>query len=185
MGDSSPFGRILPRSFDAECVEQLRHTDSRPNLIVAGLYLGSIAAAQSSFSIRSLGITHILTVADSIQPKFPKRIHYKIVEVTDEDHTPLLPHFDECVEFIQRAISEGGSVLVHCLAGVSRSASVVAAYLMKVEEMALNEALKHIRQKRPLVSPNPGFMRQLEEYGQGLKPAEQLERRPSRRLTHC
>mmetsp|Transcript_1640 Transcript_1640/g.3529 ORF Transcript_1640/g.3529 Transcript_1640/m.3529 type:complete len:186 (+) Transcript_1640:3278-3835(+) len=185
MGDNSPYGRVLPRSFDAECMEQLRHTDSRPNLIIPGLYLGSVAAAQSSYSLRSLGITHILTVADAIPPKFPRRIEYKIVEVTDEETTALLPYFDECVEFIQKAIADGGSVLVHCLAGVSRSATIVTAYLMKVEGMDLNQALKHIRQKRPLANPNPGFINQLRDYSESLEPAEIYERKPSRRLTTC
>jgi protein phosphatase slingshot len=183
MGDFSLFG-----SRSLECMEQLRHTDSRPSLvrptqINAGLYLGSIAAAQSSYSVRSLGITHILTVADSIPPKFPEvkarqRIQYKIIEVTDEDTSHLLPHLDECVDFIHRAIADGGNILVHCLAGVSRSATVVAAYLMKVDGLGLEEALKHIRRKRPLVNPNPGFISQLRQYAEGIKPTDDFKRMP-------
>jgi protein-tyrosine phosphatase len=127
-------------------------------------------------------------VADSIPPKFPKvrprqRIQYKIIEVTDEDSSHLLPHFDECVDFIQRAIADGGNILVHCLAGVSRSATIVAAYLMKVDGLGLDEALQHIRKRRPLINPNPGFISQLRQYGEGIKPAEVLERRPQRRFT--
>jgi hypothetical protein len=57
-----------------------------------------------------------------------------------------------------------GSVLVHCAAGVSRSATVVLGYLMARQNLSLAAALQHLKEVRPWVSPNPGFMQQLEAY---------------------
>lgn len=55
-------------------------------------------------------------------------------------------------------------MLVHCVAGVSRSATLVIAYLMKFEYMSLRQAFYHVKAVRPIIRPNPGFWRQLIEY---------------------
>lgn len=57
------------------------------------------------------------------------------------------------------------NVVVHCLVGVSRSSSIVAAYLMKKFHLALEWTLTFIKSVRPVVSPNLGFLQQLEEWG--------------------
>ena len=44
------------------------------------------------------------------------------------------------------------------------SVTVVVAYLMKTREMSLSEALQHVKSRRPLAAPNPGFIRQLEDF---------------------
>lgn len=58
----------------------------------------------------------------------------------------------------------GGKILVHCMAGVSRSASIVLAYLVKYQSLTLREAYVVLRKARPIASPNPGFWKQLIEY---------------------
>jgi protein-tyrosine phosphatase len=62
---------------------------------------------------------------------------------------------------------ENGHVLVHCAAGMSRSPTVVIAYLMKVHRKSLREAFAYVRSKR-FVSPNYGFMKQLSAYAKEL-----------------
>lgn len=62
---------------------------------------------------------------------------------------------------------QGTCVLVHCKMGVSRSASTVIAYAMKEYEWTLEQALKHVKERRSIVQPNAGFMRQLQTY-QGI-----------------
>ena len=50
---------------------------------------------------------------------------------------------------------------MHCMAGVSRSATLVIAYIMKKYKMSLDEAKKLVEAKRPFINPNPGFIKQL------------------------
>jgi len=52
-------------------------------------------------------------------------------------------------------------VLVHCTMGMSRSATLVLAYLVRHTNMSLAQALLHTKERRPVASPNPGFMQQL------------------------
>lgn len=61
-------------------------------------------------------------------------------------------------------------MLVHCKMGVSRSAATVLAYAMKQYGWSLEQALKHVQERRPIVRPNPGFLRQLQTY-QGILTA--------------
>lgn len=54
------------------------------------------------------------------------------------------------------------------MAGVSRSAAICIAYLMKYESMTLLEAYQHLKEVRPQIRPNPGFFEQLIEYEKKL-----------------
>ena len=67
---------------------------------------------------------------------------------------------EEGVSFISDAIAneEQGGLLVHCMAGQSRSVTMVIAYLIKIENYTLGDAIGLIKNSRPTISPNPGFM---------------------------
>lgn len=67
---------------------------------------------------------------------------------------------------IEAVIAGGGNVLVHCVAGVSRSATVCLAFLTKFRCATLKQAYHMMAKKRPLVRPNIGFWRQLIAYEQ-------------------
>lgn len=66
--------------------------------------------------------------------------------------------------FVENVRSSGGKVLVHCLAGISRSPTICIAYLMYSQNLSLDQAYDLVKQRRRLISPNLNFMRQLFEY---------------------
>ncbi|ELR15749.1 dual specificity phosphatase, catalytic domain containing protein [Acanthamoeba castellanii str. Neff] len=91
---------------------------------------------------------------------------YLAFAATDSPTYRMADHFDEACRFIDEARAQGGGprrVLVHCQAGVSRSASVVLCYLMRNNEWTLRQAIEHVWQTRPFVLPNAGFFDQLLE----------------------
>lgn len=133
------------------------------------LYLGSVGAAYNSQVLKNLQISHILTICECLPPKFPSEFDYKVVPVTDEPSTRLNKYFEEATDFIKKVIEEGKNVLVHCFAGVSRSASIVIAYLMRFHSMDYNAAHKYVKARRPWINPNYGFQGQLRRYGIFLK----------------
>jgi len=111
-----------------------------------------------------LNITHILTVARALHPKFQSEITYHLLDVDDWLGEDLLSHFEDAFSFIDFARSLHQPLLVHCLAGVSRSVTVVIGYLMKRENMDFRHAVELVQSKRQVASPNKAFLRQLQIY---------------------
>jgi len=83
------------------------------------------------------------------------------IRVEDVDYANLLVHFPSACRFIDQALNEGGVVLVHCIQGLSRSPTVVAAYLMWSMRIHATQALEIVRNARDQIWPNPGFQEQL------------------------
>ena len=83
----------------------------------------------------------------------------------DDPNFNILPYLDIASDKINDLIlRKNAHVLVHCVAGVSRSATIVIAYLMKFRRMDLRTAFNHCYHLRPVIRPNNGFMMQLINY---------------------
>lgn len=87
--------------------------------------------------------------------------HIVMRDSLDEDLTKYL---DSCVNHVQSVVKSGGRILVHCVAGVSRSASICIAYLVKFKGKTLKDAYTHVSTKRPCVFPNFNFWQHLTEF---------------------
>ena len=85
-------------------------------------------------------------------------------DLLDNEKTDIAATFEESIDFIKTAKEMGGRILVHCIAGVSRSSSVVLAYLMKEEGWDLYTAYEYAKKRRFIVKPNKGFRLQLARY---------------------
>ncbi|XP_049910993.1 dual specificity protein phosphatase 22-B-like isoform X2 [Epinephelus moara] len=73
-------------------------------------------------------------------------------------------YFRDSIMFIHESRLKGEGCLVHCVAGVSRSVTLVVAYIMTVTGRGWVESLAAVRVVRPCAGPNLGFLRQLEEF---------------------
>ena len=101
---------------------------------------------------------------------FDKQVWYSF-EVDDEPDAPLYKHFDAAHRIIRKALAEGNRILVHCAAGVSRSVTLVAAYLIIEKGMSADDALRLISAHRTHANPNHGFRTQLRLLERMCKPA--------------
>ncbi|XP_069609024.1 protein phosphatase Slingshot homolog 3 isoform X2 [Ranitomeya imitator] len=151
---------------DNEMIMILAQMD-RPSEIFPYLYLGSEWNASNLEELQKNKVSHILNVTREIDNFFPETFSYLNIRVLDEESTNLLQYWKETHSFISSARRKGTCVLVHCKMGVSRSASTVIAYAMKEYEWTFEEALKHVKERRSIVQPNAGFLRQLQTY-QGI-----------------
>ncbi|MGL5264295.1 MAG: dual specificity protein phosphatase family protein [Candidatus Rhabdochlamydia sp.] len=129
------------------------------------LFLGNQESAQNFFFIQSRKITHIINSAskDFASYAFPGVQHYDI-PLSDELNASITPYLAASVNFIKKAQKEGGSVLSHCEQGLSRSVSIVIAYLISEEGMTYRSALNKIREVRPQAQPNPTFAKELNQF---------------------
>ena len=87
-------------------------------------------------------------------------IRFKGLDLDDSCVEDIGKFFDESVKFIDEAIDSGGKVLVHCLAGISRSATIAIAYIMLRHNQSVEEAVEEVRKNR-IIHPNEGFLKQL------------------------
>ncbi|KAJ2357175.1 hypothetical protein GGF43_001625, partial [Coemansia sp. RSA 2618] len=86
----------------------------------------------------------------------------------DHNETNVSKYFDECFAYIDEARTQHGGVLVHCQLGVSRSASLVIAYVMRTMRVGLDAAYEYVRLRAPCISPNISLVSQLSEYSRAL-----------------
>ena len=132
--------------------------------ILSRLFLGSIEAEQSPLEeLKLLGLTHILRLGCTAFPKtHPDDLCYLEVDVMDLPDADLLGHLRDrdTNGFIDAGRTAGG-VLVHCMAGISRSATTVMTYMMCKQQIGYKQALAALRERRTRISPNPGFLDQL------------------------
>ena len=116
--------------------------------------------------LRRIGITHILNISTTVDNPYPG-ITAMFINISDGGG-PIEKYFPQTYDFIQGALDAGGKVLVHCHMGISRSATIVIAYLMKALNMPYVEVLAMVKAKRPIVDPCLAFTWKLMEYQKEL-----------------
>jgi predicted protein tyrosine phosphatase len=137
-----------------------------PSEIIEGkLYLSCASVASRANLIELYKIKGIVSLggidAQLTYKMHPDQIRQLIVIVSDLENEPILLEFEGCIDFINKT---EGAVLVHCMAGISRSATIVIAYLMSEKRLSFQDAYDHVKKRRRIVRPNDGFIRQLREF---------------------
>jgi len=86
------------------------------------------------------------------------------IDIMDIPSADLRSHLDDACARIEKSLAAGKNVLVHCQQGISRSASVVIAYLIKNHGMSYEFAFAFVKKYRPCIKPNSGFVKCLKEW---------------------
>ncbi|CAD8061285.1 unnamed protein product [Paramecium primaurelia] len=128
------------------------------------LFLGNLDCLHNQQILESNNVNCVLSICTEekimVGPKY-KQIY---LDIHDNMNSQISNVFERSFLFIEKALKSQQNVLVHCAAGISRSATLVLAYLMKSYQYTVEQALRYLKQKRPYVRPNPGFLLQLLDY---------------------
>ncbi|XP_077439513.1 dual specificity protein phosphatase 22-B-like [Vanacampus margaritifer] len=133
------------------------------NKVLPDLYVGNIKDAGDKDLLRRHNITHILSIHDAPAAVL-EDMTYLCIVAADHRKQNLIRFFRESIVFIHNCRLKREACLVHCVAGVSRSVTLVVAYIMTVTGRGWVESLAAVRAARPCAAPNLGFLRQLDEF---------------------
>lgn len=134
---------------------------------LGGLYIGELMAALNIPSLKSKNIKAIISVTNEMIKFDDKEIIHLIIPALDDTKFNINQYFRISYDFIIENIKKG-SVLVHCFRGVSRSGTIVIAFLMKFFKWTYFQSLSFAKTKRKIISPNFGFAKQLILYEKEL-----------------
>uniref|UniRef100_A0A8C2HV85 Dual specificity phosphatase 8a n=1 Tax=Cyprinus carpio TaxID=7962 RepID=A0A8C2HV85_CYPCA len=139
----------LPMSLSQPC---LPVANVGPTRILPHLYLGSQKDVLNKDLMAQNGITYVLNASNTCpKPEFISESHFMRIP------HPLSSKVSNC------------RVIVHCLAGISRSATIAIAYIMKTMGLSSDDAYRFVKDRRPSISPNFNFLGQLLEFEKGLR----------------
>ncbi|CAD8077941.1 unnamed protein product [Paramecium primaurelia] len=141
--------------------------DKVHSVLGTSLWLGSLKAAKNSCLLRQNNIKTVITVANNITIKLENFKHH-IFSIEDSASFRIIDYFQQINEVIDEGL-RNGSVLVHCVAGVSRSSACVIAYLMQSQRWSYEKTYYYVKEKRLTINPNPGFKKQLIQYSNKLE----------------
>lgn len=140
----------------------------RYSRITHSLFLGGQFGVRGLDRLERLGVTAVVNLRDEFDDAVAEiaPARYLYLPVVD-DTPPTLEQLLRGVEFIRRELRAGGRVYVHCMLGVGRSATLVAAYLV-ASGMTPEHAWSAIRSRRPFIAPTEGQMAQLATFARQI-----------------
>ncbi|XP_057979488.1 protein-tyrosine-phosphatase MKP1 [Malania oleifera] len=148
-------GRLVKREriafFDKECSKVAEH-----------IYLGGDAVARDRDILTQNKITHILNCVGFVCPEYFKAdFVYRTLWLQDNPSEDITSILYDVFDYFEDVREQGGRVFVHCCQGVSRSTSLVIAYLMWREGQSFDDAFQYVKAARGIADPNMGFACQL------------------------
>lgn len=169
------------KDIDAEFIKE--HMNSHSSEILPWLFLGGYRNADNEVELtKRTRISHLLNLAHECNMRETCReeidkfwqiegyskdyFTYKKIDWTDTADQDIKPLLGEAVEFVKQAHDADANhhVLVHCVQGISRSSSVVIAYLVLHEGMTLKDAYDKVKAARSTIDPRPNFLDALGEF---------------------
>ena len=128
--------------------------------IIDNIYLGDYRCASNHSLLKQNEIKYIINCSKHVPCLFKDDFEYLELELEDNSKQEIGEAIQKALEFIK----PDGNVFIHCKMGVSRSASIVLAYLMKNYLMDYDQAFYYTKEKREVILPNENFKEQLISY---------------------
>ena len=121
--------------------------------------MGNLGMARSVEELLKKGITAVVSAVDP-ECEYPEGFNHLQLDILDDEEEDISVHFIEVSEFIKTHLLTT-NVLVHCAAGMSRSPTLVIAYLILIHHLSYPQAFSLVKTKRSFIRPNPNFQQQL------------------------
>ncbi|CAF1278237.1 unnamed protein product [Adineta steineri] len=158
--------------------KQSEKFDYNPSLVIDEfLYHGTINHARNMKLLRDLNIRHIINTCHvPLEEEIIKKSNVLWIDMQDEEDVDINQYFEKTNDFLLSCKEKKEKVLVHCQMGISRSSSIVLAYLMKYHHDTLMKAYDFLLDRRPISCPNPSFLLQLIRYEKKLRNSGEVDK---------
>lgn len=145
--------------------DKFSFSDKECSRVTELIYLGSDVAAKNREILRQNGITHVLNcVGFASLEYFKTELVYRTLWLEDRPSEDITSILYDVFDYFEEVREQGGRVFVHCFKGISRSTSLVIAYIMWSKGQSFTDAFKYVKAARSITNPNIGFAGQLSEY---------------------
>ncbi|CAL0327972.1 unnamed protein product [Lupinus luteus] len=142
--------------------DKLAFFDKECSRVCEYIYLGSETVAKNHELLMHKGITHVLNCVGFVCPEYFKSdFVYKTLWLQDSPTEDITSVLYDVFDYFEDVRDQGGRVLVHCCQGVSRSSSLVIAYLIWRNGQSFEDAFQFVKSVRGVTNPNMGFAYQL------------------------
>ncbi len=146
------------------------------NEIIPYLFISNWNTSNNPNVIKKYNIKAVITLETIDKPKdiidFYKNnnIDFMYIRLYDDPNSDISKYFDITYNFIDSHIKQKKNVLVHCMAGISRSTTIVLNYILKKKYelnhiknpyIIVDDIINYVRTKRYIINPNSGFIKQL------------------------
>jgi protein-tyrosine phosphatase len=145
-----------------DIITQTTYFFKDPIHIIDNIYLGSAFNAASFYKLKDIyNISIIINVTNEISNYYPEHFQYKKYNLLDINEDSIIEYLDDAYNFIE--LNKDKNILIHCFMGASRSASLLAYYIMKKYNQTLDEVIDFISEKREIVNINCTFAQELKD----------------------
>ena len=127
------------------------------------IFVGDLYSAFNRKGLKSRSITHIICMLPGIPNIYPE-IAYLQLPSLDDVSFDISMYFTRAIVFLEQAMKSGGSALIHCSCGVSRSSTIAALYEMHRTGDSADEVIERFRASREIICPNAGFVLHLRNW---------------------
>jgi protein-tyrosine phosphatase len=139
--------------------------------IIDNIYIGDVYDAHNIDKLNELNIKNVISAVTGFDEIYTKDFNHLCLSLIDNEQQNIIHYFDITYHFIDNIISKNiphtqnpNKILIHCICGISRSTTILLAYLIKKYNYKPNDALNIVKKRRNIVNPNNNFMNQLEIY---------------------
>lgn len=143
-----------------ENFEEPMHSIIEPIDGKGGLYIGDFASVLQTTILKINNIKTIISVCDVMLSFDSNEMTHLMIPALDAIKFDIYQYFEKSYKIIFEGMNHA-NVLVHCFRGVSRSGTILIAFLMKFWGWKYENILEFVQKKRKCISPNAGFVRQL------------------------
>jgi protein-tyrosine phosphatase len=144
-----------------------------PSIILPGLYLSGIECVNEKI-LDEYNIKYVISVMNN-PPQLSEKYKQFCIPINDDFGAFIRPYFEKSHQIINEALCNGENILIHCYAGISRSATITISYIMKNKTMTSKDAYSFVRNQRNIIEPNFIFSYSLENYGKELQQENKIE----------